>query len=158
MLITKRIIMKIIYKTGKSLPNKTFRRCPMKKLTLVFTVFALALIPSLLLAQPPRPRPGQMPHGQPQAIHSTVHPTMQVHTASYPPPHGHMAHRPPVHSPMVHPHAVAPHVVAPYVVAPQVVAPYAVAPCYHDYYAPAGHGFSLTIGGRSGVFSISTGY
>jgi hypothetical protein len=41
------------------------------------------------------------------------------------------------------------------IVVPQVIAPPVVAPCIHDYYGPTS-GFSLTIGGKNGVFSIST--
>ena len=129
----------------------------MKNLTLAFTIVTFALIPSLLLAQPPRPRPGQMPQTQPHAFQSSGRPTMQVHVPAHPVPiHSHSGygpHRPPmVHTPVVHPRVV----VVPQVVATPVVAPYY--PIYPGYYPQVSNGFSLTIGGRNGVFSISTGH
>ncbi|MCL2119720.1 MAG: hypothetical protein FWH27_14990 [Planctomycetaceae bacterium] len=129
----------------------------MKKLTLAFIVIGLAFIPTLLMAQPPRPRPGQMPYGRPQTVQPSVRPTMQVHTPPRPAPipsHSvYGPHRPPVvHTPVVRPHVI----VVPQVVAPPVVAPYY--PVYPGYYPPINSGFALTIGGKNGVFSIATGY
>ena len=133
----------------------------MKKLTLALTVVALALIPTLIFAQPPRP--GHRPQTRPQVVHPSARPTMQVHAPARPafgpshPGHGHVPHRPPVavHSHHSHHHpAYYPPVVHPgYVVAPHVVAPYNY---YPNYYPHVNNGFSLTIGGRNGAFSISS--
>ena len=136
----------------------------MKKFALLLTFVGAVLIPTLLLAQPPRP---QM---RPQVVQppQTVRPTMQVHV---PPPPVHNTyynlHRPPVSSyhtpyyrppvhPPVHPPIVQPRViVVPQVIAPPpVIAPAVVVPS--GYYPPMNSGFSLTIGGTNGVFSIST--
>ena len=137
----------------------------MKKFALTLTIFGIALIPTLIYAQPPRPqvqppRPPVYPHiAQPAQV---VRPTMQVHVPTPPPPmHSQrvVVNRPPVgahpapyYQPPHHPPVVQPRVV----VVPQVVAPPIVTPVYNPYYAPVSSGFSLTIGGRNGIFSIST--
>ena len=156
----------------------------MKKFTLTLTIVGIALIPTLLLAQPPRPhayppvaqppRPQAYPQfAQPAQV---ARPTMQVHVPTPPPPmHNQrvVVNRPPVgahpapyyqphfqpphHPPVVQPRVVVvPQVVAPPVIAAPVIAPPVVVPGYYDYYAPVSNGFSLTIGGRNGVFNIST--
>ena len=134
----------------------------MKKLTLSFTVVALALIPFLLFAQPPRKHSGPIPHAQPVVVQPAARPTLQVHA---PAPQAiarggssiahHSVYRPTVVQPRV---VVMPQVFAPAVVATPIVTPTVVTPYYPGYYYPSGSGFSLTIGGRSGVFSISSGY
>ncbi len=139
----------------------------MKKLALFSIFVAFALIPTLLLAQPPRPRHDQMPHGRPPMAHPSARPTMQVHVppraepvrsyqrydhyrpASPPAYYGHHGH----YGPAYYPPVARPNVV----VVPQVVAAPVIAPCYHDYYAPVGTGFSLTLGGRNGAISVYSG-
>ena len=133
----------------------------MKKLVLSLAVVGLALFPTLLLAQPPRPPM------RPQIAHPavTARPAMQVHV-SHPPALNHIysAQRPPIvanHAPYhqhtpIYPPVVRPQViVVPQVIAPPpVIAPAVVVP---GYYPPINSGFALTIGGQNGVFSISTG-
>ena len=135
----------------------------MKKFALLLTVVGFVLIPTLLLAQPPRPQHRQQLAPPPQ----TARPTMQVHVppstvhnsyygphrppyASYPPPHS-PYYRPPMPPPVVRPQVVVvPQVIAP----PPVIAPAVIVP---GYYPPVTSGFSLTIGGQNGVFSIASG-
>ena len=140
----------------------------MKKMTLPLAVVAFMLIPTMLLAQPPRPPRGQMPQARAQVAAPPARPTMQVHNPPRPVvvqnQYAHPQHRPPV---VVHPHqypypAYYPPVVQPRVVvaAPVMPAPVIAAPVVipYNYYPPVSSGFSLTIGGRNGVFSIGTGY
>lgn len=136
----------------------------MKKLALTLTVVAVMLIPTLLLAQPPRPRPGQMHQVRPHPAPAPARPTMHVHAPARPAvihtQPGHLQHRPPVvvrphhptvyHAPVVHPGVV--------VASPAVVPYNYYSPYYLPYYSPVSSGFSLTVGGRNGVFSIGTGY
>ena len=135
----------------------------MKKFSLLLTVVGFVLIPTLLLAQPPRPRyhpqiaqpiqnarPTMQVHVPPQAVHNSYYgphrpPVAPQHTpnASF--------YRPPMYPPVVRPQVVVvPQVIAP----PPVIAPAVVVP---GYYPPMTSGFSLTIGGQNGVFSIATG-
>ena len=164
----KEFYEKISIKLASHCPYESFWRCPMKKLTFVFSVVALAMIPTLLLAQPPRPRSGQTPHAQSVVVQPAARPTLQVHTPSpqvvtrgpaagqHHHPAYHPAYRPTVVQPRV---VVLPPVIAspPMITAP-IVTPAVVTPYYPGYYYPSGNGFSLTIGGRNGVFSLSTGY
>lgn len=134
----------------------------MKKLALSLIVLSVFLLPTALLAQPPRPHSSQV-HGRPGAA-MPGHSAMQVHVPqrmepvrSYhrfetrrppmPPPRYVQPYYPPVVRPGV---VVVPQVVTPQIVAPQVVTPY--------YYAPAPSGFSLSIGGQRGGVSIYSGY
>ena len=137
----------------------------MKKFALLLTVVGFVLIPTLLLAQPPRPQ------SRPQVAQppKPSRPTMQVHVPQPPVQNSYFGHprkpvvaahtahtahapyyRPPMHPPIGPPRViVVPQVIAP----PPVMAPTVVVP---GYYPTGGSGFSLTIGGQNGVFSIST--
>jgi len=146
----------------------------MKKLSLLLIVFGLAMIPAALIAQPPRPYyPGQMLRPQPHAmqthvVSSVARPTMQVSTPPRPMPvHASpvivqrppvIVHRPPVMVTAPYPSGNYTQPVVTYStpVQPRIVVSPVYVPTYPQYYTPAGSGFSLTIGGPSGVFSIAT--
>lgn len=132
------------------------QRCMMKKLALSLIVLSVFLLPTLLLAQPPRPRGGDVPHGRPVAARHGHHGSMQVHVPPRPEPvrsyHRYETRRPPMPPPHHHGHHHHyPPVVRPgVVVVPQVVTPY--------YVAPAPSGFSLSIGGHHGGISVYSGF
>ena len=143
----------------------------MKKMTLTLAVLSVALVPTLLMAQPPRPHSSQVPQGRPQPVQNS---TMRVHVPQQAVPARNIL-------PNRGPHQIPTHQVAPYrspqprayyspgyyplphpqpylvpqsvVVVPQVVPP-VVTPYY---YVPVQSGVSLTIGGKHGSISIYSG-
>lgn len=140
----------------------------MKKFALPLTVIGIALIPTLIFSQPPRPHvqpPRPQIHPQIAQPTQVSRPTMQVHVPATPPPmYGQrvVVNRPPAvafpapyFQPPLHPQVAPPRVVVvPQVIAPPpVIAPAVVLP---GYYPQVNNGFSLTIGGTNGFFSIST--